>query len=211
MAAPSWSDAINVQPVALVAVGATLRATLNVQNKFGAKLFIRAMRLSASAPSNGLYVAVRRILNGTPAGGAAGVDITHSKALLALTDVTTASSLTTLNGAPTIPGSTVTLTTAIGFAGNQHVGIVNSATTPTVIEFARTSKISANTLTLDRPLTNTGLGTGNTITNNAFILPPVTVEGTPGNAEIEVIFDNGLETTVAYAVEVWAQTLDSVA
>jgi len=211
MAAPSWSDHVTVQAVAAVATGATLRATLNVQNKFGGYLFIRAMRLSSTAPSNGLYIAVRRILNGTPAGGAGTVDITHSKELLAVTDTTTASNLTTLNGAPTIPGATVTLTTATGFAGNQQCGITNSTSTPTVIEFGRTSKLATNTLTFDRNLTNTGLGTGNTITNNAFLLPPIEIAGTPGSAEIEVIFDNGLEANVAYAVEAWAQTLDTVA
>lgn len=211
MAAPSWSDHVSVQACALVAVGASLRATLNVQNKFGAKLFLRAMRLSSSAPTNGLYMAVRRILNGTPAGGIGPVDITHPAAVWSSYDVTTASNLTTLNGAPTIPGNVVTLTTATGFAGNQICGITNSVSAPGVLEFGRSSKLATNTLTFDRPLTNTGLGTGNTITNNAFIPPPIEVVGTPGTAEIEVIFDNGLETAVAYAVECWAQTLDSVA
>lgn len=211
MAAPSWSDHVSVQALTKVTTGATQRATLNVQNKFGAYLFIRAMRLSSSAPSNGLYIAVRRILNGTPAGGAGTVDITHSKAILSVTDTTTASNLTTLSGAPTIPGAAVTLTTATGFAGNQHCGIVDSTTTPTVIEFGRTSKLATSTLTFDRNLTNTGIGNGATITNNAFILPPIEISGTPGSSEIEIIFDLGLETTVAYAVEAWAQTLDSVA
>lgn len=211
MAAPSWTDKVSVQAVALVAAGGCLRATLNVQNKFGAFLFLRAMRLSASAPSNGLYMAVRRILSGTPAGGAGTVDITHPNALWSSRDVTTASALTTLSAAPTIPGNSVSLTSATGFAGDQRVGIVDSLTTPTVIEFARTSKVSGTTLTLDRQLTNTGLGNGNSISNQLFIPPPIEISGTPGSAEIEVIFDNGLEATVAYAVEAWAQTLDSVA
>lgn len=211
MAAPSWSDAVSVVALQKLATGDTARGTLNVQNKFGGYLFIRAMRLSSSAPSNGLYVAVRRILNGTPAGGGAGVDITHSKALLSTTDVTTASNLTTLNGSPTIPGAAVTLTTATGFAGNQHCGIVDSVTTPTVFETGRTSKLATSTLTFDRNLTNTGILTGATITNNAFLLPPIEISGTPGTAEIEVIFDLGLETTVAYAIECWAQRLDLVA
>lgn len=208
---PSWSDAVSVVALQKIATGATARGTLNIKNKFGAKIFIRGMRLYSSAPSNGLYVAVRRILKGTPAGGGAGVDITHPKALWSGYDVTTASNLTTLNGAPTIPGATVTLTTATGFAGNQHCGITDSTTTPTVIEFGRTSKLATNTLTFDRSLTNTGIGNGATITNLAFILPPIDVMGVPDTAEIEVIFDLGLETTVAYAVEAWAQTLDSVA
>lgn len=211
MATPSWTDAVSVVALQKVATGAAVRGTLNIQNKFGAYLFMRAMRLSSSAPSTGIYIAVRRILHGTPAGGGAGVDITHPKSLYSFQDGVTASNLTTLNGSPTIPGNTVTLTTATGFDGAQDIGIVDSTTTPTVIEFARTSKLATSTLTLDRNLTNTGILTGATITNNAFLIPPIQVTGVPGTAEIEVIFDLGKETTVAYAVEAWAQTLDSVA
>lgn len=210
MAAPTWNDAVSVVALAKVATGATQRGTLNVSNLFGGYLHIRAMRLSSSAPSNGIYILVRRILKGTPAGGGAGVDIVHPQPLLQILDTLTASNLTTLNGSPTIPGATVTLTSGTGFAANQLCGIVDSTTTPTIFEVGRTSKISGTTLTFDRNLTNTALASGDTISNNALILPPVWVDGTPNSGDIEVIFDNGAEATVAYAVECWAQTLSAI-
>ncbi len=211
MAAPTWNDAVSIVAVAKVAAGATTRGTLNVQNLFGGYLYIRAMRLSASGPSVGITISVRRLLKGTPAGGTGGVDITHSQFLASFQDGTPSRNLTTLNGSRTIPGATVTLTTATGFAGGQFCGIVDSTTTPTIIEFGRTSKLVSTTLTFDRNLTNTALATGHTITNNAILVPPVWVDGTPNTGDIEVIFDLGLEATTAYAVECWAQTLSAIA
>lgn len=207
MAAPTWNDAVTVVALVKVNTASLTSGTFTLTNLFGGYLFIRAMRLSSSSPSVGIKVLVRRRLKGQPVGGLGGVQINHPTPLWVGQDTTTASNLTTLNSGPTIPGSTVTLSSATGFAGDQLCGIVDSTSSPTTFDAGRTSKISGSTLTFDSNLTNTGLANGFTITNNLFAPAPIWVDGTPNNGDIEVVLDNGLESTVAYAVIVWGQKL----
>lgn len=210
MAAPSWSDGQRVLAPVKIAAGSQFIVRPAITDYFGAYLFIRAMRLSGSAPSNGIYIGVRRQLVGTPSGGAGSVYVVHSNTVSAFQDTTAASNLTTLSATPGIPGNIISLTSGTGFAAGQFCGIIDSTTTPGVIEFTRTSKISGTTLTLDRNLENTAIASGNTITNNAIIIPPIWLDGVQQQGDIEIVFDNGAETTVAYAAEVWMQTLNSI-
>lgn len=211
MAAPSWTDAVSVVAAAKVATAATLRGTLNLTNKFMGVIFIRAMRCTAGTPGAGIYIEVRRLLKGTPFGGTAASDIVHPAVLSSFQDSTTASNGTTLAAGPVANSSTIQLTSATGFAANQILGMCDSTTTPTILEFARSSKISTSTITFDRAMGNASIGNGNIVTNLAIVLPPIFIDGTPNSGDIEVIFDNGAEATVPYVVEAWAQTLDSIA
>ncbi len=208
--APAWSAPVSVVSCQKVAANAVVRGTLDISGKFGALLFIRAMRLSSSTPAAGIIIGVRRNPSGTPFGGAGTVAIRHPGWLWNAQDSVTASNLTTLNGTPTVPGLTVTLTSATGFAGNQLCAITDSTTTPTRFEVGHTTKIASTTLTFDSNITCTTIATGDTITNLAFVPAPIWIDGTAAASEIEVVFDNGLEGTIAYAVECWAQTLNNV-
>ncbi len=177
--APQWSEATRILAPTKVGVGATALARLQLPNYFQAYLFIRAMRCTNSSPSAGIYIAVRRIMYGTPSGGAGSVDITHSQPLTSFNDSTTASNATTIALVPAIPGATLGLGSGTGMAANQLIGICDSTTTPTVFECGRTSKVSTATITFDRNLTNTALTTSDVVTNNAIILPPIAIDGTP--------------------------------
>jgi hypothetical protein len=202
---PSWSEPTQVLAPTLVGTGGvSARASINVQNKRGGYLFCRAMPTTSATPSAGINLVIRRILNGTPAGGAGTVDIGHPNGII-LNAGTTANVATTLSATPSIPTNVVTLTSGTSFAAGQFVGLVNSVSSPTAIDWARVSKIASTTLTLDRNLTNSAIASGWVISNNAFIPSPIWIDGTPGTDEWEVIWDNGAETTVAYVVEVWAQ------
>ncbi len=206
MAAPTWNDKVSVVALTKVTNGNTARGTLNVSGLFGAYLFLRVARLSSTAPATGIIVRVRRILY--DAGNSR--DIPHPAVLAQFQDGTTAANLTTLSGAPSSPA--VTLTSATGFAAGQAVAIVDSTGAPTRCEWQETSKISGTTLTMDRGLANGSIASGDTITNQALVLPPVWVDGTPNSGDIEVIFDYGPEANSSpVAVEAWAQTLSAVA
>jgi hypothetical protein len=138
---------------------------------------------------------------------AGAVAINHPTPVIPYQDTTTASNLTTLNGSPTIPGNTATLASATGFAGSQACGIVDSTSSPTIFEAAQSSKVVSTTITFVSNLTNTGVVSGATITNNLFCPAPTWVDGSPNANDVQVVLDNGLESTVAYAVIVWGQKL----
>ncbi len=205
MATPSWTDKVSVVTLQKVANGSSARGTLNLNNKFGAYLFVRVARLSSTAPATGMYIRARRYVYD----GANSRDVPHPGAIANLQDTTTAANLTTLNNTP--GSASVSLLSATGFAANQTVAIVDSTSSPTRCEFHQTSKLSGSTLTLDRNLANASIASGDTITNQALVFPPIWVDGGP-NTTIEVVFDYGAEANASpVAVEAWAQTLDSIA
>ncbi len=146
-------------------------------------------------------------------GGATGVNGTFNVASVPspTTFTITASAPGAYTSGGTVAGvDTVTLTSATGFAGNQLVAITDSTSSPTRCSWRRTSKISSTTLTLDSPLSNSSIASGDTILNQCYLPPPYPVDGTPNPGNLEVIFDNGLESTVAYAVEAYFQSLNSI-
>jgi hypothetical protein len=208
MATPSWSDKVSVVALTRVTNGNSARGTLTLTNKFGGYIFMRVGRLTNTAPATGIKCMIRRILYDS--GNSR--DIPHPSTLAVFQDGLTAANLTTLSATPTFPASAVTLTTATSFAGDQSCCIVDSTSAPTRAEWQRSSKLASSTLTFDRNLANTSIASGDTITNQAFVMPPVWFDGTPNNGDIEVIFDYGVEANGSHVVvEAWAQTLDSVA
>ena len=114
------------------------------------------------------------------------------------------------SGGTIAPANQVTLTSATGFAGNLTCCITDSTSAPTRCEFQQTSKIASTTLTFDRPLANAAIVSGDSISNSALVLPALAIDGGAGNTNFEVIFDNGLEATIAYVVQAYAQTLNSI-
>lgn len=208
MATPSWSDKVSVVALARVTNGSKARGTLNLANKFGAYLFLRVGRLTSTAPATGIVVSVRRLLY--DAGNSR--DVPHPATLAQYQDTTTAANLTTLNGSPSHPADAVTLTSATGFAAAQGVLITDSTSSPARAEWHRTSKIASTTLTFDRNMANASIASGDTITNQALVIPPIWLDGSPHANDVEVIFDYGAEANASHVVvEAFAQTLDSVA
>lgn len=205
MATTVWSDKISVVAVQKVANGALARGVLNLTTDFGALLFLRIGRLTTTAPTTGITAKVRRFLYDQTNAR----DIPHPTALATFQDITTAANLTTLSGTPTFPGSTVALTATTGMGSNQTVVIVDSASAPTRAEWHQTSLLSSSNLTMDRPLANTGIKSGDTITNQGLVLPPVWIDGGgTGQSAFEVIFDYGAEASASpVVVEAWAQEL----
>jgi hypothetical protein len=206
VAVASWSEKVSVVAVQKVSNGGTARGTLALGTAFGAYLFLRLGRLTATAPAVGCYARIRRFLRDN----ANSRDVPHPAPLALFQDGTVASNLTTISALTAGPPGSFTLATATGFAANQTVCLVDNATTPTRAEWHQTSKIATSVLTLDRAYAN--IASGDTITNNALVLPPVWVDGgVVSYTDFEVIFDYGAETaTSPIVVEAWAQTLDSI-
>ena len=64
----------------------------------------------------------------------------------------------------------------------------------------------------DRNIANNSIVSGYWMTNQAMVPSPVWVDGTPGTAEIEVIFDYGAETANSpIIVQAFAQAMSGVA
>lgn len=211
MAVPAWSDKISVVSLAKVVKGGKSRGTLNLYQCFGGYVFLRVGRLTANAPAVGIQCFVRRLLYDN----ANSRVIPHNAPLFAGQDGTTAANLTTLSGAIS-GGNTVPLTATTGFTSDLQVVMVDSASTPTIAEWHRTSLLSGSNLTMDAPIVNGSIGNGYTITNQALNFGPVWVDGGAqyNQSIIEVIFDYGKESSgsaVDVVVEAWAQTLTGVA
>lgn len=207
MATPVWSDKVSIVALTRLTNGGVVRGTFNISSLFGGYVFLRVGRLSSTAPATGVNIFVRRILFD----GGASRDIPHPATLAQFQDTLTAANLTTLNGSPSHPTAAVTLTSNTGFAGNQLVCVVDSTSSPTRAEWHRTSKLVSSTLTFDRNMANTGIVSGDTITNQALVIPPVWFDGTPNSGNIEIVFDYGLEANSSpLVVEAFGQTLTSI-
>lgn len=205
MASPTWNDKVAVVTVQKVASGSSVRGTLNLTGLFGAYIFGRVGRLTTAAPSSGAYILVRRLLYDS--GGAR--DIPHPSPLAEFQDVTTAAVAPTISSLSAGPPGSFTVSSATGLTGNLRVCLVDSTSSPTRAEWHRTAKIASTTLTLDRAYAN--ISSGDTLTTQALLLPPIWVDGTPTSTDIEVVFDNSLDTNSSHiVVEAWAQTLSAV-
>lgn len=201
---PNWSDKVTIVTGQKLANGALVRGTFSLNGTFGGRVFIRCGRLTATAPATGVIIKMRNLLY--DASNAR--DIPHSSEIARFQDTTTAANLTTISALTAGPPGSFTLASATGFAADQLVLLVDSASSPTRGEFQRTSKIASTTLTLDRGYAN--IASGDTITNFAITFGPIGMSGTPNSGDVELIFDYGQEAnTSPLWVEAWGQVLTS--
>ena len=115
------------------------RVTLDLKIKRGATLLVRIGRRAATTPTRAGYVAIRNSDNDT---------IVHSSQRfdVAMQGPTTAAASTTLSAAASAGASTVSVTSATGFAVGDTVCVSTSGGN---MEFNRIAAISGTTFTLE--------------------------------------------------------------
>ena len=202
MAAPTWTDNVSVVSAQVLARGSTVRGTIDLRGKLGAYLHVSIGRGGTAALTNGVEVLVRRVLNNDGAGGV------HPGTWALLKSGTTAASSTTVSSDSDSGQAVLTVSSGTGFAAGDVICIQDSGGGVTRLEWARISKVSGGTLTLDRNLTYTHTSAqADTVRDNSDCFPPTWLDG---GSLYEVIFDYGDDAAGdSVTVRAVAQTLDS--
>lgn len=199
---PTWADNVSVVSAQVLARGSTVRGTLDLRSKFGAKLFVRVGRGGTAALTNGVDILVRALINNGSAGGE------HPGAVAAIRTGTNAANSTTVSSDSNSGQAVLTVASGTGFAADQIICIQDSGGGVTRLEFHRISKISGGTITLDRNLGyNHTSAQADTVRNQAHVNAPIWI---PGGSLYEVIFDYGDDAAGdSVTVQALAQTFDS--
>lgn len=117
--------------------------TLDLKTKYGAWLYVRIGRRNGSALTRSGYVMVRRTDNDTLVHPAVVYDIMNSIA---------AAQNNTFSAGTSIGDTTLTLTSAAGFAIGDTICMHSDDTAANRVEFNRIVDIATNTLTLERAM-----------------------------------------------------------
>lgn len=197
---PQWSEA-PVVAAAVLARGATVRGTLDLRTKNGARIFCRIGRGGTAALTNGVDVLIRALLANGVAGGE------HPASLAPLLSGTVAASSTTVNADSAATQPALNVASVSGFAAGDIVCVQDAGAGVTRLEFHRVSKTAAGVLTLDRHLGFTHTAAqGDTVRSKADVFPPLWLNG---GTLYEVVFDYGDDVAGdAVTVEARAQTYD---
>lgn len=200
---PTWTDNVSVVSAQVMARAATpVRGTIDLRSKIGARLFIRIGRGGTAAITNGVNVLVRPVVNNGGAGG------THPAASWSQITGTTAANSTTVSSTSNSGQNVLTVASGTGFAAGQIICIQDSGGGVTRLEFARISKISGGTITLDAPLNYTHTSAqADTVRNQADVFIAPFIEG---GTLYEVIFDYGDDSAGdSVTIQCLAQTYDT--
>lgn len=179
-ATPVWTDQGEIlrEVVAITALGT--RGTFDLRGKYQGKILANVGRSGSTAWATFPYAFILRPMFGNLAARAPSNRYGRSG-----NGVTAAA--TTLNGATSANATTAILTSASSFAAGELICIgYNTAN----VEWARISKISSNTITLDAPLINSH-SNGDTVTNCADTLEMIV----PGGQTYEYVLDNSMSAT----------------
>jgi hypothetical protein len=198
---PTWTDNVSVISAQVLARGSTLRGTLDLRSKIGARLFIRLGRGGTTALGTAATLLVRPVVNNDAAGGV------HPAPSWGTQTSTAAANSTTVSSDSNAGQAVLTVASGTGFAAGQIICIQDNGGGVTRLEWARISKISGGTITLDRNLTYTHTSAqADTVRNQAdvFIAPFI-----DGGTLYEVIVDYGAAGSgESLTVQVLAQTYD---
>lgn len=204
---PVWTDAVVVvTPQVVSAAGASIRGTIDLRGKFGARLYCKIGRLATTVLATAIDVYVRPVLNN----GATGTNLpfTHPygpqfQSQIAVTTAPTvatdasaaAKTLVTSSGTSIVKGDIVCISDSGG-------------TTFARTEFKTVAKVSTNTLTLTEGLDYAHTaGQADTVCRLADVFTPYNL---PGGSLYEVIFDYSVSATGGNVVVMaHAQTYDS--
>ena len=183
---PSFTDTgTTVVAGATVANGATARGTIDLRSKYGAWLFIRVAWLGTTAPgTQALDILVRRTINNN--------GNEHPGAVVSRkTTVKNGSTITSIATNANSSAGATTQTTASAWTGIVAGDIIfiggNAGTVTGTAEWARVSKISGTTLTVDAPFIGAHTS-GDTVVNGSDCFAPMWLAG---GSVYEVICDYG--------------------
>jgi len=201
---PSWSESTVITPQVL-ARGSTLRATLDLRTKHGARLLIRLGRGGTAALTNGVDVLIRTLWNNDVAAGGP-----HPASVSPQLSQTAAANSTTVDADSASGQAVLNVASTTGFVAGDFICIQDSGGGVTRLEFQRISKITnpgaSGELNMDRPLAFTHTAAqADTVRNKSDAWTP----WLPGGSLYEVIFDYGDDAAGdSVTVEVRAQTYD---
>src|SRR5262249_39639517 len=195
----NWTDNVTVVTAANLARGSTTRATLDLRTKRGAVLLAAIGKQGTTALTNGVKVLIRRTLNN---------DATiHPAPVVELTSLSAAASSTTVNVDSNSGQASVNVASITGFAAGDIICIVDSAFTPTRLEFLRVSKTAGSIITVDANLKISHTAAQADKVINKADAWAVWIDG---GAKYEIIFDYGDDGAgEAVTVVCTAQTYDS--
>jgi hypothetical protein len=205
---PVWTDAVMVvAPTLVSAAGASVRGTIDLRSKFGARLYCKIGRLATTVLAASINVYVRPVLNNGATGS--NLPFTHPvgptfQSQIAVTVCPTVATNNQAAGSKSLDVSSGT-----SMAAGDVICISDSGgTTFTRTEFKTVSKVSSNNLTLV-----TGLDYAHTtaqadiVSRLADVFTPMIL---PGGSLYEVVFDYGPSATGGNVVVMaHAQTYDS--
>jgi hypothetical protein len=202
---PSWTDTpVSVIAAQTLAKGATVRGTVDLRNKPGARLFVRIGFGSSSktATATGIMVWARALANNGAAGYSHPSGQSRQSSTVAPAQSTVGTDSASGQAALNVVSST-------GFAAQDVVCIWDSGnTTFARLEFQRISKVTAGVLTMDKNLDFTHTAAqADTVRNISDCFSPFFL---PGGSLYEVVIDYGAAATGDTAVvQAYAQTYDS--
>lgn len=192
---PSWTDNVSVIASQTVAAGASANGTLVLTAKVAAYIFIRIGRTGTAGLGAGIVALIRRTLNANAVG--------HPGSVYAARGAIAAAASTTVGTNSASGQKALTVTSEAGFVAEDYI-LIGGGTARE--EWARVSKVTAGTLTLDRNLTYTHTAAqADPVRNKAECYDPVWVAG---GATLEVVVDH-TSTGDSVIVEVLAQTYDA--
>jgi hypothetical protein len=204
---PSWTDT-GIEVVSPVALGRgeVERGTIDLREKFGARLFLGVGRGGTTALTNGVGVLIRPMVDG-------GDVIFQAPAAAYLSDIAAAYAKQIDNVAGYAAGTSAFVTDGTGtpagddkicFWGKTAVQLDGVALPD--LEFARVSKFASTTMTVDSPCKIAKVD-NELYTNQANCWSV----WCPGGCVYEVVFDYGDDAAgEAVAVVCYAQTFDKL-
>lgn len=197
---PSTTDSVAVLADQVVTLGSKASGTIDLRAKIGAYLFIALGRGGATAIGTALTVQVRATLGNNAKG--------HPNSPNTRTSSTTAASSTTVSADSAAGQAVLTVASGTGFAAGDLICIQDSGGGVTRLEWARISKLSAGTITLDRNLEFAHTAAqADTVRNKADVFPPILLAG---GCLHEVICDYGAAATGdSITVRAQAQRIDN--
>ena len=181
----SWTE-VAVLSDQVLARGSTVKATLNLTAKLGAWLMLALGRGGTTALTNGVNWEIR------PRNQASAVGSHPGAARTSRVSSTTACNSTTVSTTSNSGQAVLTVASGTGFAAGQIICIQDSGGGVTRLEWARISKISGGTITLDDNLQYTHTsGQADTVRNQADVFDKIWLD--PGLVW-DVIADYGDDT-----------------
>jgi hypothetical protein len=208
---PVWSDAVVViAPQKIAAAAASVRGTIDLRAKLGARLWVKIGRLTTTVLASAINVYVRPVFNNGTAGGMSG----NIAGAIHPTGATFQSQIA-VTVCPTVATTaaagdkTLILSSGTSMAADDVICISDSGgTTFTRTEFNIVSKVATATLTLVNGLEYAHTsGQADIVSRLADVFTPIAL---PGGSLYEVIIDYSRSATGGDIVAMaHAQTYDS--
>lgn len=204
---PVWTDGVVVvAPTLVSAAGASVRGTIDLRGKLGARVFCKIGRLATTVLAASINVYIRPVFNNGATGTNIMAEHPSSPIFQSQIAVTVAPTVATTAN---IGDKTLVLSAGTSMVAGDTICISDSGgSTFTRLEFKTVAKVATATLTLTEGLEYQHTsGAADIVTRLADVFSPISLAG---GSLYEVIFDYGPSATGGNVVVcAHAQTYDS--